>query len=200
MHPVSIRWLIGQDTKSYTVFQCLPVSAKPGKLTVFTRGTEEIEFRRDTMADELRLYNGREPEDPMPAFARFLDELGIPGTKVGMEVPGGYLQPGHYNRIKSLLGDSLVQDPCGILMGLRAVKSPAELAYVREAAKIGALALHKMIDAVAEGRVRARAGRGRLPHAAQQRQRPAGQHHEPDDRRAQRLCAGRADGAPDAPR
>ena len=29
MHPVSIRWLIGQDTKSYTVFQCLPVSAKP---------------------------------------------------------------------------------------------------------------------------------------------------------------------------
>ena len=28
LHPVSIRWLIGQDTKSYTVFQCLPVSAE----------------------------------------------------------------------------------------------------------------------------------------------------------------------------
>jgi len=40
IHPVSIRWLIGQDTKSYTVFQCLPVSAKPGKLIMFTRGTE----------------------------------------------------------------------------------------------------------------------------------------------------------------
>ncbi len=151
LHPVSIRWLIGQDTKSYTVFQCLPVSAKPGKLIVFTRGTEEIEFARDTMADGLRLYNGREPEDPMPAFARFLDELGIPGTKVGMEVPGGYLQPGHYNRVKSMLGDSLVQDPCGILMALRAVKSPAELVYIREAAKIGALALQKMIETVAEG-------------------------------------------------
>ena len=151
LHPVSIRWLIGQDTKSYTVFQCLPVSARDGKLIVFTRGTEEIEFAADTMADELRLYNGREPEDPMEAFSRFLDELGIRGTRVGMEVPGGYLQPGHYVRLKAMLGDALVQEPCGILMALRAIKSPAEIAYVREASRIGALALEKLIGAVAEG-------------------------------------------------
>ncbi|HYZ64454.1 MAG TPA: Xaa-Pro peptidase family protein [Acetobacteraceae bacterium] len=151
LHPVSIRWLIGQDTKSYTVFQCLPVSAKPGKLIMFTRGTEEIEFAEDTMADELRLYNGREPEDPMEPFSKFLDELGIRGSRVGMEVPGGYLQPGHYVRLKSMLGDALVQEPCGILMALRAVKSPAEIAYIREAARIGALALDSMIDAVGEG-------------------------------------------------
>jgi len=151
MHPVSIRWLIGQDTKSYTVFQCLPVAAKGGKLIVFTRGTEEIEFTQDTMAEELRLYNGREPEDPMPAFDRFLDELGIKGKRVGMEVPGAYMQPGHYVRIKAMLGDSLVQDPSGILMALRAIKSPAELAYVREAARIGALALQRLIDNVRDG-------------------------------------------------
>ncbi len=151
LHPVSIRWLIGQDTKSYTVFQCLPVSAKPGKLVMFTRGTEEIEFAADTMADELRLYNGREPEDPMEAFSRFLDELGIRGARVGMEVPGGYLQPGHYVRLKAMLGEALVQEPCGLLMVLRAVKSPAEIAYVREAARIGALALDKLIGAVTQG-------------------------------------------------
>src|SRR6266567_4447863 len=69
LHPVSIRWLIGQDTKSYTAFQCLPVSAKPGKLIMFTRGTEHAEFAADTTADELRLYGGAEPEDPMAAFA-----------------------------------------------------------------------------------------------------------------------------------
>ncbi len=75
LHPVSIRWLIGQDTKSYTVFQCLPVSAKPGKLVMFTRGTERSEFAADTMAEELRtLLAAAIAEDPMPAFARFLDE------------------------------------------------------------------------------------------------------------------------------
>ncbi len=151
LHPVSIRWLIGQDTKSYTVFQCLPVSAKPGKQIMFTRGTERIEFAADTMADELRCYNGAEPEDPMQAFSALLGELGIGSTRVGMEVPGGYLQPGHYVRLKAMLGDALVQDPCNLLTALRAVKSPAEIAYVREASRIGALALQKLIGAVAEG-------------------------------------------------
>lgn len=151
LHPVSIRWLIGQDTKSYTVFQCLPVSAKPGKLIMFTRGTERSEFAADTMAEELRTYGGGEPEDPMPAFARFLDELGVTKGRVGMEVPGGYLQPGHYLQLKSMLGDSLVQDPCGLLMALRAIKSPAEIAYIREASGIATMALKAMLGAVKEG-------------------------------------------------
>ena len=152
LHPVSIRWLIGQDTKSYTVFQCLPVSAKPGKLVMFTRGTERSEFAADTMAEGLRCYGGGEPEDPMPTFKAFIDELGIRRGRIGMEVPGGYLQPGHYVSLKAMLGDSLVQEPCGLLMALRAVKSPAEIAYIREASDIAALALRALIGAVAEGR------------------------------------------------
>src|SRR5580700_2210174 len=151
MHPVSIRWLIGQDTKSYTVFQCLPVSAKPGKLIMFTRGTERSEFAADTLAEELRTYGGGEPEDPMPAFARFLDELGIRHGRVGMEVPGGYLQPAHYVQVKAMLGEALVQEPSGLVAALRAVKSPAEIALIREASDIAALALVKLIGAVAEG-------------------------------------------------
>lgn len=151
IHPVSIRWLIGQDTKSYTVFQCLPVSAKPGPLVMFTRGTERSEFAADTMADELRTYSGGEPEDPMPAFSRFLDDLGVKTGRVGMEVPGGYLQPPHYVQVKAMLGEALKQEPCGVLMALRAIKSPAEIAYIREAAGIAALALQKLIGAVREG-------------------------------------------------
>jgi len=151
LHPVSIRWLIGQDTKSYTVFQCLPISAKPGKLVMFTRGTERSEFAADTMAEELRTYSGGEPEDPMPAFARLLDELGVTKGRVGMEVPGGYLQPGHYAQVKAMLGKSRVQEPCGVLMALRAVKSPAEIAYIRQAADIAAMAFQKLIATVAEG-------------------------------------------------
>ncbi len=151
MHPVSIRWLIGQDTKSYTVFQCLPVSARPGRLILFTRGTEQIEFAADTLADELRVYNGAEPEDPMEAFARFADELGLRGARLGMEVPGGYLQPQHYVRLKSMLGGALVQEPCGLLMALRAVKSPAEIAYIREASAVAGIGMRALLGCVREG-------------------------------------------------
>jgi Xaa-Pro dipeptidase len=151
LHPVSIRWLIGQDTKSYTIFQCLPVSAKPGELILFTRGTDRNELAADTMADDLRCYGGAEPEDPMAAFARFADELGLRKARLGMEVPGGYLQPSHYVALKAMLGDALVQEPNGLLMALRAIKSPAEIAYIREASDIAALALTTLIGAVAEG-------------------------------------------------
>jgi Xaa-Pro aminopeptidase len=152
LHPVSIRWLIGQDTKSYTVFQCLPISAALGPLIMFTRGTERSEFAADTMAEELRCYGGREPEDPMEAFARFANELGLRHARVGMEVPGGYLQPAHYIRLKAMLGAALVQEPSSLVATLRAVKSPAELAYIRQASDIAATALQAMLGAVAEGR------------------------------------------------
>jgi Xaa-Pro dipeptidase len=151
LHPVSIRWLIGQDTKSYTIFQCLPVSAKPGPLVLFTRGTDRNELAADTMADELRCYGGAEPADPMAEFSQFADALGLRNARLGMEVPGGYLQPSHYVALKAMLGSALVQEPCGLLMRLRAVKSPAEIAYIREASGIAALALKAMIGAVAEG-------------------------------------------------
>jgi Xaa-Pro dipeptidase len=152
LHPVSIRWLIGQDTKSYTVFQCLLVAAEPRPLVLFTRGTERAEFEADTIAEEFRFYGGGEPEDPMQAFARFADELGLRGARVGMEVPGGYLQPPHYVALKTLLGEALVQDGSGLVTALRAVKSPAELDYARQAAAISALAWEALIGAVAEGR------------------------------------------------
>jgi Xaa-Pro dipeptidase len=152
LHPVSIRWLIGQDTKSYTVFQCLPVSIRPGKLTMFTRGTERAEFEADTMAEDFRFYGGGEPEDPMQAFARFANELGLRNTRVGIEVPGGYLQPGHYVALKAMLGDALVQDGSGLVSVLRAVKSPAELDYVRRAAEFSAIGWQALLGAVAEGR------------------------------------------------
>ena len=152
LHPVSIRWLIGQDTKSYTIFQCLPVSATSDRLVMFTRGTERAEFAADTMADVLRCWGGGEPEDPMQAFSRFADELGLRHARVGMEVPGGYLTPQHYVQLKTMLGEALVQEPSGLVSALRAVKSPAELAYVRQAADISGLALRALIGAVAEGR------------------------------------------------
>jgi Xaa-Pro dipeptidase len=152
LHPVSIRWLIGQDTKSYTVFQCLAVSASTGRMVMFTRGTERAEFEADTLADEFRFYGGGEPEDPMSAFAKLADELGLRGARLGMEVPGGYLLPQHYVAVKAMLGEALVQDGTGLIAALRAVKSLAELNYIRRAAEISAIGWHALLDAVAEGR------------------------------------------------
>ncbi len=150
-HPVSIRWLIGQDNKSYTTFQCLPVSATDSKLVVFSRGMDVNEFMAESMVEDVRAYNGREPEDAMAAFSAFADDLGLKSKRVGLEVPGVYLSAAHYLGLKSILGDALVAEPNGLIPALKMTKSPQELDYHRKSAAIAGQAWSALTGAVGEG-------------------------------------------------
>ena len=150
-HPVSIHWLIGAETKSYQAFQCLPVAAEERPLVMFTRESERCEFENDTLADEVVGWGGGEPEDPVDAFARLADRLGLKRARVGMEVPAYYLHPHHYVRLKDLLGGALVAEPSNLVHDLKLVKSPAEIALIREAARIADQAMQACVDAFREG-------------------------------------------------
>jgi Xaa-Pro dipeptidase len=152
INPVSLHWLIGSDTKGYTSFQCLPLSARPRPLLMFARETDRNELEDDTLVDEVRGWNGREPEDPMEAFAALVRELGLTNARVGMEVPSWYLHPHHYLRIKALLGDALKAEPNTLVLDLKLVKSPREQEYVRQSARIADKALAALLARVAEGR------------------------------------------------
>ena len=151
IHPVSMRWLIGQDNKSYTAFQCLPVSAEGGRLVVFTREMERNEFEGDSLAEEVRTYNGAEPEDPMAAFTKFADDLGLKKGRVGMEVPNFYLSAPHYLKLMEILGPALVAEPSGLISSLKLAKSPQELEYHRKSAVIAAGAWKALLGSVQEG-------------------------------------------------
>ena len=151
-HPVSIHWLIGSDAKSYQTFQCLPISAERRPLVMFTRESERNEYMDDTLADEIRSWGGPEPEDPITALARVLDDLGVRRGRVGIEVPAYYMHPHNYLRIKSYLGDALTSEPTNLIHDLKAVKSTLEIAAVREAARYADHAMTAFAQALAEGR------------------------------------------------
>ena len=152
-HPVSILWLTGGEAKSYRAFQCLLLTADDRPLVILTNGTDVAEWQDDSLADEVRGWAGPEPEDPIDAFARLVRDKGLLGRRVGIEVPGSYLHPHHYLRIRDLLGASLVAEPSNLIHELKAVKSPAELGYVREAASRADAAMRALFGAVAEGRM-----------------------------------------------
>ena len=76
----------------------------------------------------------------MQAFARFADELGLRNARVGMEVPGGYLQPPHYVALKALLGDALVQDGSGLVTCIAGGEVAGGTGLCEAAAEISALA------------------------------------------------------------
>lgn len=151
-HPVSIRWLTGSDAKSYQEFQCLLMSADDGPITILTREGERNEFRDDALVDRIETFGGGEDEDPIAAFSRLVEDLGLPRTRVGMEVPAYYLHPRHYVRIRELLGAALVGEPTTLVLDLTLVKSAAEIVYIREASRIADEAMSVFAGSLREGR------------------------------------------------
>lgn len=135
-HPVSIHWLTGSDAKSYQEFQCLLISAAPGPIAVLTRDGERNEFQDDALVDQVWAWGGGEPDDPIAAFDRLARSLGLHRARLGMEVPAYYLHPHHYVRLKDVLGHALVAEPTNLIHDSKLVKSPAELAYIRQASRI----------------------------------------------------------------
>lgn len=151
-HPVSIHWLTGSDAKSYQEFQCLLVPAGSGPLVVLTRAGEVAEFRDDALVDEVVGWGGGIAEDPLPHFARLAARLGLKGVRVGIEVPAYYLHPHHYLGVRDILGPSLVAEPTNLVHDLKLVKSPAELACIREAARIADAGMAAFVGALEPGR------------------------------------------------
>jgi Xaa-Pro dipeptidase len=151
-HPVSIHWLTGSDAKSYQEFQCLMISAKASPLTILTREGERAEFEDDALVDEVLTFGGGENEDAIGVFERIARARGMITARIGMEVPAYYLHPHDYIRLKKLFGKSLIAEPTTLVHDLKMVKSQAEIAYIREAARKADIAMQVFADALKEGR------------------------------------------------
>jgi len=104
-----------------------------------------------SLAEDIRGWGGREPEDPVDVFTAIIREKNFLSRRVGLEVPEFYMHPYNYERIKEILGDALKSDASSLIHDLKLVKSAAELAYIRRASEIADLAMQAGVDAVAEG-------------------------------------------------
>lgn len=150
-NPVNIHYLIGSRAKSFQEFQVLFFTLEEAPLTIMMRLAEVPEITDLSLADDVRGWGGREPEDPVDAFAAIIKEKNFLGRRIGLEVPEFYMHPYNYERIKDVLGDALETDASLLIHDLKLVKSPAELAYIRRASHIADMAMQSGVDAVAEG-------------------------------------------------
>ncbi len=152
IHPVSIHWLTGSDAKSYQEFQCLFFSAEEAPLVVLARAGEVAELRDDALVDEVVGWGGGIAEDPIPHFTAVAKRLGLMDARIGLEVLAYYLHPHHYLALRDVLGTSLVAEPSTLVHDLKLVKSPAEIACIREAARLADAAMAVFASALRPGR------------------------------------------------
>lgn len=145
-------YLTGYDTSGYVFFQCTVVAADGRPITLLTRRPDLEQARRTSVIEDIRIWYDAEGANPADDLRDILAERGLRGERIGIELDSYGLRAHHYERLKaSLDGWCRLEDASDLVRGLRLVKSPAEIAYVRKAAELADASLRAMLEATGPG-------------------------------------------------
>ena len=145
-------YLTGYDTTGYVFFQCAVMTADDSEITLLTRRPDYQQARETSIITDIRLWYDTEDANPARELHAILDEKGLQGARVGVELNTYGLTGANWERVRVALdGWCRLEDGSDIVRGLRLVKSPAELVYVRAAARLADDALIAMMSACQPG-------------------------------------------------
>jgi Xaa-Pro dipeptidase len=148
----SLYYLTGFDTSGFVFFQCAVLTADEAPITLLTRRPDLEQARRTSTIEDIRLWYDREGADPSIELKAILEEKGLAGARVGIEMRTFGLTADKYEQVRRRLdGWCQIIDASHVVRDLRVVKSPAELAYVRKAAELADHSLEAMLGAAKPG-------------------------------------------------
>jgi len=161
--PENINYLTGYAVWSHHTPQCLLVPAAEDRLPVlYLREFDERGAEYTTWLPDGRIrsygdvrgypdaYVAGERPHPMATTADLFEELGLEGGRVGLEMNGFYFDARSYEEVTTAV-DADFQDASLLVKRVRAVKSDAELRYMREAAELTRLGMDAARDAIEPG-------------------------------------------------
>ena len=132
----SMYWLSGYDTSGYSMFQGMYLGAD-GALALLTRSADLRQARLTSIVEDIRIWTDREGADPAGELRDMVSDYGGRGKRIGAEYHayGLTAQRGKMVDI-AFAGFCELVDASDLVRLLRLVKSPAELAYLREAGRL----------------------------------------------------------------
>ena len=152
--PSNMNWLTGYDGWSFYVHQAVVVPIDDDPLW-WGRGQDAAGARRTVWMPEGGFlgypdhYVQSTERHPMDHLAGTLRDRGWGDRRVGVEMDNYYFSAAAYAALQKGLPDARFSDAVGLVNWQRAVKSEAELDYMRRAARI-VEAMHKRIWDVIE--------------------------------------------------
>ncbi len=148
----SMYYLTGYDTFGYVFFQCLYMGANGETLTLLTRIPDLRQAEHTSVIPDIRVWYDAEGADPAEDLKEILDEHGCRGKRLGIETDAYGLTGYNLKRVEAALeGFCELVEASDLVTHLRVVKSPAEISYVREAARLADLGLDRAVERAAPG-------------------------------------------------
>jgi Xaa-Pro dipeptidase len=147
----SMFYLTGYDTFGFCFFQCLYLGVD-GRLMLLTRAPDLRQAENTSLIEDIRIWVDGHGVNPAVQLCDVLRDLGGSGRKFGVEYDTYGLTAYNGMRVQAALdGFCQLEDASGLVTGLRSIKSPAEIAFVRRAAELGDAALAEANQLAAPG-------------------------------------------------
>src|SRR5262249_25003188 len=132
----SMYYLTGYDTSGYSMFQGIFLGADGGR-ALCTRSADLRQARLTSVVEDVRVWRDREGASPAVDLRDMLEDLGCRGKRLGIEYHAYGLTAQRGRMVDAALeGFCRTEDASDLVRLLRLVKSPAELAYVRQAGRL----------------------------------------------------------------
>jgi Xaa-Pro aminopeptidase len=142
--PENIYYLTGLNYQGYFSLTVLVVPLD-GPLLLVARAMERATIAAQARSCEHVAYS--DDEEPAPVLVGAVADATGPGATVGVELEAMFFPPGVWDRLRSTLPDRAWIDASGLVVDVRMVKSEAELACIRRAARISDRAVQAGIAA-----------------------------------------------------
>ena len=132
----SMYWLTGYDTFGYVYFQCLILTVK-GELVLLTRVPDLRQAQNTSIIKDIRIWIDSNNANPAAELKNILSELELEKSNLGIEYEAyGLTGRNSMNLNNSLNNFASLQDKSELVSYLRVIKSPAEIIYIKKAAKL----------------------------------------------------------------
>ena len=146
--PESIYWLTGYRSIGYFTFQCVLVLSEGGPVMVSRRVNRAIALSNENIGGFVGI---EDTDDAVEVLVRTLRERVASGQPIGVETGSWYLTVQAWKALARSLPNELV-DWGGLIERSRMIKSPAQLGYMREAARAAVAGLDEAVRTIAPGR------------------------------------------------
>jgi Xaa-Pro aminopeptidase len=155
--PANMNYLTGYDGWSFYTPQVVVVALAQDEPICVVRGIDLNGARVTTFLDESSLigypddYVQNKRMHPMDFVAEMLEARGLARGAIGVEMDAYYFTAASAEALRQSLPNATFKDAYTLVNWIRMIKSPQELAYMRQAARILEKVMEVAIDAVTPG-------------------------------------------------
>ena len=155
--PANMNYLTGYDGWSFYVHQAVLVALDLDRPLWFGRGQDVNGARLTTILPDADITGYSDDhvqsttKHPMQALSRLIEARGLAARRIGVEADSYYFTAKSLEVLRRELPNARFEDAGVLVNWVRAVKSPAEIALMIQAARIAEITMRKAIEMIGVG-------------------------------------------------